>query len=88
MYNEVLLMQLLASYHFGYNPEYENLSDEEKYYMDYCDECLSDRNEHFTSACTRIMLFILDAASKMGTENEFTQEEVEGKKQELYFGFG
>ena len=87
MYNELLLMSLLSHNHFGYNPEYENLSDEEKAYMDYCEKCLNERDEKFSNACTLIMLFILEVSSKMDTPEELTSEEINLRKQELLSSF-
>lgn len=85
--NELFTMLLLSQSQYGYNPEYENLSDEEKAYMDYVDECLKNSDERFSDACTRIMLFILEASSKMNTEDELTQEEATNQKNKLLSGF-
>ncbi len=87
MRNKILLMQFLSQYHYGYNPEYENLSEEEKAYMDYVEECLSDENLEFSDACTKLMLFILELTSKMDTEEELTNEEVIFRKEKILFGF-
>ncbi len=87
MRNKILLMQFLSQYHYGYNPEYENLSEEEKAYMDYVEEWLSDENLEFSDACTKLMLFILELTSKMDTEEELTNEEVIFRKEKILFGF-
>ncbi len=87
MFNEVLLMQLLATHNYGYNPEYENLSDEEKAYMDYVDKCMMNDDEEFSDAVTRIMLFILEVSSKMDTPEELTEEQIAVQKQEILAPF-
>ncbi len=78
---------LLNQLDYGYNPEYENLSEEEKAYLDYVDECLKDNDPKFCNACTEAMLFLLDAASKLGTEEELTEEEALSQKKQLLAPF-
>ena len=85
--NKLLIMSLLSQCHYGYNPEYENLSEEEKAYMDYVDECLNETDERFSTACTKAMLFILEASSKMGTEEELTSDEALLQKEIILNGF-
>lgn len=80
-------MSLLSQCHYGYNPEYENLSEEEKAYMDYIDECLNETDERFSAACTKAMLFILETSSKMGTEEELTNNEALLQKDIILNGF-
>ena len=81
------MMQILSQYNYGYNPEYENLSEEEKAYIDYVNECLNERDEKFAGACSKAMLFILELSSKIGTDEEPTAEEVTFKKEMLLSGF-
>ena len=38
----LMLNILLSQFNYGYNSEYKNLSDEEKKYIDYVDECLKE----------------------------------------------
>ena len=83
----MLMLQLLSQNGYGYNPEYENLTEEEKMYMDYVDECLKDQDERISYTFTKAMLFILETASKMGTEEEKTAEEIALQKEELLSGF-
>ena len=85
--NKLLIMSLLSQWHYGYNPEYENLSEEEKAYMDYVDECLNETDERFSAACTKAMLFILETSSKMGTEEELTNDEALLQKEIILNGF-
>ena len=85
--NKLLIMSLLSQWYYGYNPEYENLSEEEKAYMDYVDECLNETDERFSAACTKAMLFILEASSKMGTEEELTNDEALLQKEIILNGF-
>lgn len=85
--NKLLLMQIIGQCNYGYNPEYENLSEEEKSYMDYVDECLSEIDEKFKDACTKTMLLILEVYCKIGTDEEPTNEEVELKKDIILSGF-
>ena len=85
--NKLLMMPLLVGSHYGYNPEYENLSDEEKANMDYVDECLNDPDENFCNACTRTMFLVLEITSKINTEEEPTREYVSLKKEEIKAGF-
>ena len=46
------MIMILKLYNYKYISEYENLSDEEKVYMDYVDMCLNDPNEKFCDACS------------------------------------
>lgn len=86
--NRLLMFPLLLSqFDYGYNPEYENLSEEEKSYMDYVDKCLNELDEKFGDACIRAMLFILDASNKMGTDEELTDEEASLQKAKILNGF-
>ena len=85
--NKLLIMSLLSQWYYGYNPEYENLSEEEKAYMDYVDECLNETAERFSAACTKAMLFILETSSKMGTEEELTNDEALLQKEIILNGF-
>ena len=72
---------------YEYNSEYKNLSDEEKKYIDYVDECLKETDEKFSDACTKAMLFILDASNRLGTDKELTNEEATLQKEEILNGF-
>lgn len=85
--NMLLMSPLLNKFHYGYNPEYENLSEEEKACMDYVDKCLNETDEKFSGACTKIMLFILEISSKMNTDEELTYEEIFLKKEKILNGF-
>ena len=85
--NKLLLFNILLNqFNYEYNSEYSNLSDEEKRYVDYVDECLSVTDEKFSDACTKAMLYILDAACKLGTDNELTKEECALEKEQLLSG--
>ena len=85
--NKLLIIQLLSQCQYGYNPEYENLSKEEQTYMDYVDECLNEKDEKFSDACTKAMFLILEVFSKIGTVEEITNKEVALKKEKILFGF-
>ena len=85
--NKLLMMQFLSQSHYGYNPEYENLSEEEKNYLDYVDKCLYESDEKLGNAYTESMLFILDVLSKIGTTEELTSEDIALKKEIILFEF-
>ena len=78
---------LLSQFDYEYNSHYSDLSDEEKRYMDYVDECLNDSDEKFSDACTRAMLLILDSVNKLETNEELSKEETTIKKETLLSGF-
>lgn len=86
MRNTLFTMTLLSNI-YGYNPKYEDLTDEEKYYMNYVDECLSNNEEKFSNACLKSMLFILDAANRMNTEEEYSDEEIKLNKEKILLNF-
>ena len=69
----LMLNILLSQFNYEYNSEYENLSDEEKVYMDYVDMCLNDPNEKFCDACSKAMLLILKIISKIDIEEELSK---------------
>lgn len=83
----LMLNILLSQFNYEYNSEYKNLSDEEKKYIDYVDECLKETDEKFSDACTKAMLFILDASNRLGTDKELTNEEATKEKEEVLNGF-
>ena len=83
----LMLNILLSQFNYEYNSEYKNLSDEEKKYIDYVDECLKETDEKFSDACTKAMLFILDASNRLGTDKELTNEEATLRKEEVLNGF-
>ena len=86
--NKTLLMTFLSiQLNYEHNSEYYNLSDEEKKYIDYVDECLKETDEKFSEACTKAMLFILNASNRLGTDNELTSEEASMQKEEVLKGF-
>lgn len=62
--NKLLMMQFLCQSNCGYNPEYENLSEEEKNYLNYVDKCLYENDEKFSDACVKSMFLILEVFSK------------------------
>ena len=79
----LMLNILLSQFNYKYNSEYKNLSDEEKKYIDYVDECLKETDEKFSDACTKAMLFILDVYNRLGTDKELTNEEATLQKEEV-----
>ena len=86
MNNSFLLINLYSSI-LGFNTNYADLSEEEKYYMNYVDECLSINDEKFSSACLKSMLFILDVANKMNTSEEYSNEEIKLRKEKILLDF-
>lgn len=85
--NKLFMMHLFSYGCYGYNPEYENLSEEEKKLLDYIDECLSETDKKFSEACTRIMLLLLEVLSKMNTDEELTDEEIFLREEKILTGF-
>lgn len=85
--NKLLLLQFLGYSQYGYNPEYENLSEEEKNCLDYVDECLIDKDEKFSNACTDAMFLVLETITKLGTNEELASEEVLLKKEKILLDF-
>jgi len=85
--NEMLIMQLLCHSNYGYNPEYENLSEEEKNYLDFVDKCLYEGDEKFRNACVESMFLILEVFSKIGTDEELTDGDITFKKEKIIFEF-
>ena len=83
----LMLNILLSQFNYEYNSEYENLSDEEKVYMDYVDMCLNDPNEKFCDACSKAMLLILKIISKIDIEEELSNEEIALEKEQLLSEF-
>ncbi len=85
--NKLLMMQFLSQSNYQYNSEYENLSEEEKSYLDYIDKCLYESDEKFSDACVKSMFLILEVFSKIGTDEELTNEEITLKKGKIIFEF-
>jgi len=84
--NKILMLSLLNQF-YGDDSEYENLSDEEKSYMNYVDKCLNEANEKFRDACTRAMLLILESSNKLQNGEDLSNEETVLKKEQLLMGF-
>ena len=82
-----LMMQFLCKSNYGYNSEYENLSKEEKNYLDYVDECLFETDEKLSNACLKSMFLILEVFSKIGTDEEIADEDIIFKKEKIISGF-
>lgn len=85
--NELLMMQFLCQSNYGYTPEYENLSEEEKNYLDYVDKCLYESDEKFSDACVKSMFLILEVLSKFDTDEELSNEDIILKKKKIVFEF-
>ena len=68
--DRLLMISFLNQYNYGYNSEYENLTEEEKAYMDYIDKCLMEKDSRFSDACTNAMLFVLDVSSRINNDEE------------------
>ena len=66
---------LLARHDYK-NADYEELSDEEKSYMEYVNNSLFHESEKVSDACTHMMLLVLKVASKLGTNDEISNEEI------------
>lgn len=85
--NKLLMMQFLSQSNYEYNSEYQNLSEEEKNYLDYVDKCLYESDKKFSDACVKTMFLILEAFSKMDTNEELTNEDITLKKKKIIFEF-
>ena len=61
---------------YGHDKNYDDLSEEEKNYMDFVDNCLYGENELISDKCTKIMLLILRySLSEEGmSDEEFASE--------------
>ena len=85
--NKLLVMLFLCQSNYGYNPEYENLSEEKKNYLDYVDKCLYESDEKFSNACKKSMFLILEVFSKIGTDEELTDKDIALQKKKIMFEF-
>ena len=85
--NKLLMMEFLNQSHYDYNPEYKNLTEEEKNYLDYVDKCLYESDKKFSDACLKLMFLILEVFSKIGTDEELTDEDITLKKEKIIFEF-
>ena len=67
-----LLKSIVAAMsHYEHDKNYNDLSEEEKSYMDFVDSCLYGENELISDKCTKIMLLILRyTASEEGMSDE------------------
>ena len=64
--------------------DYEGLSDEEKRYIEYVDECLFHSDEKISYACTKMMILILKSSSLLNTCEEMSIDEVQDEKNIIY----
>ena len=79
----LFLVSVLSSpYH---DKSYDDLSEEEKLYIDTFDRYLFfDEDEKVTSACSRMMFLLLKASVTIGTNEEITEEELHEAKSKIY----
>ena len=76
-----------AMVHYSNDENYNDLSEEEKSYIDFVDDCLYGENELISDKSTKIMLLILRycASEKQMSDEEFVTEKdsiLEGLSQE------
>ena len=67
-------------------PEYCNLTEEEKMYVDYSRDCLFNESEVIMDACGKMQLLLLEVCSKLNTEEEIPQDELIIRINEIYSG--
>ncbi len=80
----VLASALGSSYD---NCDYDNLNEEEKFFVDYFNECLNDDNQEFKDACFETMILLLELATRVAMEEDVTQEEVQRRKDAIQQSF-
>ena len=69
------------------DPEYYDLNEEEKSYVDYFNECLMDPEDDFKDACTEVLFLMLELTQKINTGEELSDEEIQKRKQSILNGF-
>ena len=77
------LINYLISAMSGYkNPEYYNLTEEEKADMDFVDECLYESDEKISTASTKIMFLVMEYSAR-SEDNLMSDEEFFSRKYEI-----
>ena len=69
------------------NNDYEDLTDEEKLYLDSTNKMLFHESENIKNASFRIMLLSLKVCFSLGTDDELSQEEIDAERDEIKKGF-
>ncbi len=72
-----LLKSIVAAMsHYEHDENYNDLSEEEKSYMDFVDSCLYGEDELISDRSTKLMLLILrySASENQMSDNEFVRE--------------
>lgn len=80
---EFLLFSMMYG-EYGTNPEYVNLTEEEKKDLDYFDECYNSPNKNIRDASFYMSMLLLEASAKMDTDEEITPEELSKRKAKIY----
>ena len=68
---------------YSFNPEYNNLNEEEKFYLDYMDSCLQSENERINNACFEAMLLVMKLSDDPDAEPEDVHSRIEAIKSTL-----
>jgi len=82
MYNFFLINYLISTMSGYKNPEYYNLTLEEKADMDFVDCCLYGENEKISNASSKIMFLVMEYSAR-SEDNLMTDEEFFSRKFEI-----
>lgn len=87
MLRELFLPMYMFDVYKYYHYNYQGLTDEERYYLEYVDECMFNKDERIQHASLKMLLLILELRSTLGTKKEMSVQEVKEKKEEILKDF-
>lgn len=82
--NEEINLLLSSFSIYTIDPEYANLSEDEKEWLDYFNKCLFSSDERIEKASFDMMMLVLEIKEKMDTLLELSNDEVMIRKNEIY----
>ena len=76
-----ILFPMYAFGNYGNDPEYFNLTDEEKNNLDFIDSCIYSEDERINKASFNIMMMIMELSAE---PDKYQPEEISEKLNEIY----
>ena len=83
--NRTFMLPSLVRWYGSYlDYDYSDLTEEEKAYLNYYDECLFNENKSISDASFKMQMLILEFIERSNAGNEMTDEEINKRKKEIF----
>ena len=85
--NNIFMIPSLVKWYGSYSGyDYSDLTEEEKAYLNFYDECLFNSSEKISNASSKMQMLILEFIARSEAGNQMTVDEVIMRKQEIMNG--